>query len=161
MALKEGDKVKVEYTGTMDDGTVFDASEKHGKPLEFEIGKNLVIPGFEKAIAGMKKGEEKEIKLSAEEAYGAPKPELLKQMPRSQLPQDQEPKLGMMLIVSMQNGTQVPAKITDVTDKDVTIDLNHPLAGKNLNFKLKLVDISEGGNEEPAEEPKAEEEKKE
>lgn len=142
MALKKGDKVKVEYTGTLDDGSVFDSSEKHGKPLEFEIGAGMIIPGFEKAVMEMKKGEEKEIKLTSSEAYGDPNPDLVKKIPKEQLPKDKEPAPGMILIINLPNSQQVPARITEVSDKEVTIDLNHPLAGKNLNFKIKLVEIN-------------------
>ena len=142
MAIKKGDKVKVEYTGTFDDGTVFDSSEQHGKPLEFEIGTGQIIPGFENAIMGMKKNEEKEIKLKPEEAYGELNPELIRKIPREQLPPGQEPKEGMILIINLPTGQRVPAKITEVTDKEVTIDLNHPLAGKTLNFKVKVVGIT-------------------
>jgi FKBP-type peptidyl-prolyl cis-trans isomerase 2 len=142
MALKKGDKVKVEYTGKLDDGTVFDSSEKHGKPLEFEIGTGMIIPGFEKAVVEMKAGQEKEIKLKPEEGYGVPNPQLVKKIPREQLPKEQEPKEGMMLVLTLPNGHQVPSKIIKVDDKEVTLDLNHPLAGKNLNFKLKLVSVN-------------------
>ncbi|NQU98702.1 peptidylprolyl isomerase [Candidatus Woesearchaeota archaeon] len=142
MTIKKGDKVKVEYTGTFDDGTVFDASEKHGKPLEFEVGAKQVIKGFDDAVVGMKKGEEKEIKLASKEAYGDPNPMLVKKVPREQLPKDQDPKPGMMLVIGTPDGKQIPARITDVTDKEITVDINHPLAGKNLNFKLKIADIS-------------------
>jgi len=141
MTVKEGDKVKIEYEGKLDDGTVFDSSEKHGKPLEFQVGSKKVIPGFEKAIIGMKKGEEKEIKLEPAEAYGDQNPQLIKKIPRDKLPTDKEIKPGMMLSVGLPTGQQIPARITEVNDKEVTIDLNHPLAGKNLNFKIKLVDI--------------------
>ncbi|MFH0867852.1 MAG: peptidylprolyl isomerase [Candidatus Woesearchaeota archaeon] len=141
MPIKNGDKVKIEYTGTLDDGTVFDSSEKHGTPLEFEAGAKQVIKGFEDAIIGMEKGEEKEIKLAPEEAYGNPSDQLIKKVPRDKLPKEElEP--GMMLGVSLANGAQVPAKITEVTDTEVIIDLNHPLAGKALNFKIKVADIN-------------------
>ena len=143
MAVKKGDKVKVEYTGTFDDGTVFDASEKHGKPLEVEAGAGQVIKGFDNALIGMEKGEEKEIKLKPEEAYGEPNEKMIQKAPREQFPKDKEIKVGMMLAVGLPNGAQIPAKITEVTDKEVTIDLNHPLAGKTLNFKIKVVEISE------------------
>ena len=142
MAVKNGDKVKVEYEGKLDDGTVFDSSEKHGKPLELEIGTKKVIPGFENAIIGMKKGEEKEIKLEPKDAYGDPNPELVKKLPRDKLPPNPEPKPGMLLLMKTPDGKQFPAKIAEVTDTEVTIDLNHPLAGKNLNFKIKVVDIT-------------------
>lgn len=141
MAVKKGDKVKVEYTGSLDDGTVFDSSEKHGKPLEFEVGAGQVIKGFEDAIIGMEKGQEKDIKLKASEAYGEYNDQLKKKIPRAQLPKEPEPKEGMMLALGTPDGKQFPAKIVEVSDSEVTLDLNHPLAGKTLSFKLKLVEI--------------------
>lgn len=142
MAVKDGDKVKVEYTGTLDDGNVFDSSEHHGKPLEFEVGSGQVIKGFEEAIRGMKVGEEKEVKIASKDAYGDKNPQLVNKVPKEQLPKDQEIKAGMMLIVGLPTGQQIPATIVEVGDKEVTLDLNHPLAGKNLNFKLKLVEVN-------------------
>ena len=142
MEVKKGNKVKVDYTGTFDDGTVFDASDKHGQPLEFEAGSGQVIKGFDDAVMGMKEGEEKKIVIPAKEAYGEVKAELNKKVPRKQLPQDQEPKVGMILAVGLPNGQQFPAQITAVTKEDVTINLNHPLAGKVLKFKIKVVEIN-------------------
>ena len=142
MPVKEGDKIKVDYTGSFEDGTVFDASEKHGQPLEFEVGKHQVVPGFEKAVVGMVKDEEKEITLKPEEAYGEPNAELVKKIPRDNLPKEQEPEVGMMLMMQLPTGQQIPARIAEVGDKEVTIDLNHPLAGKTLKFKIKIVEIS-------------------
>jgi FKBP-type peptidyl-prolyl cis-trans isomerase 2 len=140
MPVKTGDKIKVEYTGTLEDGTVFDSSEKQGKPLEFEVGTKQVIKGFEDAIVGMEPGEEKEIKLEPKDAYGDPNSDLVKKVPRDKLPQeDLQP--GMMLVMKLPNGMQMPAKIIEVGDAEVTIDLNHPLSGKVLNFKLKVVEI--------------------
>ena len=142
MPVKDGDKVKVDYEGKLEDGTVFDSSEKQGKPLEFQVGGKQVIPGFEKAVIGMEKGEEKEITLQPADAYGDPNPELVKKIPRDQLPRDEEPKTGMLLTVNLPDGMQIPAKIMEVEDQEVTIDLNHPLAGKVLIFKVKVVDVS-------------------
>tara|TARA_Y100000310_G_scaffold285539_1_gene309083 strand:+ start:99 stop:530 length:432 start_codon:yes stop_codon:yes gene_type:complete len=142
MAVEKGNKVKVEYTGTFEDGTVFDSSEKHGQPLEFEAGSGKVIPGFDNAIVGMEEGEEKEVTIEPKDAYGEPNPELLKKIPRDQLPKEQEPGVGMMLMMSLPNGAQMPAKIAEVNDTEVTLDLNHPLAGKVLKFKLKVVSIA-------------------
>jgi|TARA_Y100000310_G_scaffold262381_1_gene272017 FKBP-type peptidyl-prolyl cis-trans isomerase 2 len=140
MAVKKGDKIKVNYTGTLDDGTVFDTSD--GKaPLEFEAGSGNVIKGFDEAVIGMEKGEEKNVKIEAKDAYGDYNPELKKKIPRDQLPQDQEPKPGMMLLVKAPNGQQFPVKIAEVTDKEITMDLNPPLAGKNLNFKIKVEEV--------------------
>jgi len=160
MPVEKGNRVKVEYTGTFDDGTVFDASEKHGKPLEFEAGGKQVIKGFDDALIGMEKGQEKQIKLAPKDAYGDPNPELVKKVPRDKLPEG-ELKPGMMLGVGLPTGQQVPAMITEVSDSEVTIDLNHPLAGKTLNFKIKVVDIAEGKEEETeseTEEDKSQEE---
>ena len=141
--IKKGNKVKIEYTGTFDDGIVFDASEKHGQPLEFEVGSGQVIKGFDDAVVGMKKGEEKKIAIPPAEAYGEVKAELNKKVPRKQLPQDQEPKVGMVLAVGLPNGQQFPARIVAVTTEDVTINLNHPLAGKTLHFKIKVAEVYE------------------
>ncbi len=141
MAIKKGDKVKIDYTGTLDNGTVFDTSV--GKqPIEFEVGTGMVIPGFENAVLGMKKGEEKEIKLQAKDAYGERNDQLLKKVPKEQLPKDPLPKVGMMVGLSSPQGQQIPAKIIEVTDKEITIDLNHPLSGKSLSFKIKVVEDS-------------------
>jgi FKBP-type peptidyl-prolyl cis-trans isomerase 2 len=144
MAVEKGNKVKVEYTGTLEDGTVFDSSEAHGKPLEFEVGSGMVIPGFEKAITGMELNEEKEVKLKPEEAYGDPNPQMVQKVPRDKIPEPPEgQKLepGIMIGVGMPNGHQIPAKITEVNDTEITLDLNHPLAGKVLNFKFKVIGI--------------------
>lgn len=141
MGVKEGDKVKVEYKGSLDDGTVFDSSEKHG-PLEFEVGKGQVIPGFEKAVLGMNKGEEKEVKIKAADAYGKPNPEAVQKIPKDNMPPGQEVKEGMLLVMNLPNGVKIPAKILKVEEKEVTVDFNHPLAGKDLNFKIKVVGIS-------------------
>ena len=140
MIVKKGDKIKVEYTGTLDDGTVFDTSE--GKqPLEFEAGSGKVINGFDKAVIGMKKDEERDIKIGVNDAYGEPNPALLKNIPKEQLPKDPEPKVGMMLALGTPDGKQFPARISEIGEKEVILDLNHPLAGKNLNFKIKIVEI--------------------
>ena len=139
MPVKKGDRVKVEYIGMFDDGTVFDSSE--GKsPLEFEAGSGQIIKGFDEAVIGMEKGEEKEFKIEPKDAYGERNPELVRKIPRDQLPT--EAQAGMLLMLRTPDGMQIPAEITEVTDEEVTIDLNHPLAGKNLNFKIKIVDIS-------------------
>jgi len=139
--VKQGDKIKVDYTGKLEDGTVFDTSE--GKqPLEFTVGEGRIIKGFDNAVVGMEKGEEKEIKIEPADAYGDPNPEMVKKLPRDKLPPEPEPKPGMTLALKTPDGKQFPARIIEVGDKEITIDLNHPLAGKILNFKIKIVDIS-------------------
>lgn len=148
MPVKKGDKIKIDYTGTLDDGTVFDSTqhEGHSHPLEFEVGTKQVIPGFEKAVTGMNKGEEKEFRLKPNEAYGDHNPELIKKVPKDKLPP--EVKEGMLLGITLPNGQQMPVKVTKVTDNEVTIDLNHPLVGKALNFKIKILEIIPGKKKE-------------
>lgn len=143
MPIKNGDKIKVEYTGTLEDGTTFDSSA--GKePLEFEVGSGQLIKGFDAAVVGMEKGEEKEIKLGPDEAYGQSNPQAIHKVPKDQMPpppDGQELKAGMMLGVKTPEGQQIPAKVAEVTDTEVTIDMNHPLAGKTLTFKIKVIEI--------------------
>ena len=143
MPIKEGYYVKVEYTGTFEDGTLFDSTEEQGCPLEFQIGANQVIEGFEKAIVEMELNEEKEITLKPEEAYGEYQDDMKRDIPKENMPAEGlEP--GMTLMATLPTGMQVPVTVTDITEEHVTIDLNHPLAGKVLNFKLKVVEIKEG-----------------
>lgn len=145
--IKKGDKVKVHYTGKLDDGTVFDSSEGR-TPLCFTIGNNEVIPGFENGLEGMKLKEKKNIKIKSEEAYGPVIKELVLELPRAKLPPQPEPQVGMQLIMKDPNGRQIPARIVKIEKDKVTLDLNHPLAGKNLNFDLEVVGINEPGEEE-------------
>jgi FKBP-type peptidyl-prolyl cis-trans isomerase 2 len=138
MPVKNGDTVKVEYEGCLDDGTVFDSSEKHGEPLEFdlefEVGAGQIIPGFENAIIGMESGEEKVFKLGPSDAYGDRNPQLVQKVPKDQVP----PGVcaGMMLVVALPNGLQMPVKVHEVSEEWVTIDMNHPLAGESLEKKF-------------------------
>lgn len=142
--VEQGSKVKVEYEGKLDDGTVFDSSKHgdHSHPLEFEVGAKQVIPGFESAIVGMELNEEKDVTLEPKDAYGDVNPEAFKKFPKDMLPPEQDPKPGMMLALQSPDGKQFPAKITEVGDKEITLDLNHPLAGKTLHFKVKVVEIN-------------------
>ena len=141
MPVKKGDKVKVDYVGSLDDGTIFDRSDAQGQPLEFEVGSGDVIKGFDDAVIGMNAGESKKIVIQPEQAYGANNPKMVQTVPRDKLPPG-DPKPGMVLMVSLPNGQQIPAKITTVAATTVTIDLNHPLAGKVLHFEITLKEIS-------------------
>ena len=137
--MQPGSKVKVHYTGTLSDGTVFDSSE--GKqPLEFTIGENQVIPGFENGIKEMKLNEEKTIKIEAKDAYGERDERMVVAVPRSKFP----PEIGAggHLLLKGPDGQRMPAKIREVNDNEVIIDMNHPLAGKELNFKIKIVGVN-------------------
>lgn len=138
--VKKGDTVKVHYTGTLDDGKMFDSSE--GKdPIEFKVGDGLVIKGFDKGVEGMKQGEEKEIHIECKDAYGEPNEELKKEVPKSSFPDNVELKIGMVLVVQGPNGQQMPVRVVDIKGDKVTVDFNHPLAGKDLNFKVKVEEI--------------------
>lgn len=142
--VKKGDKVTVEYEGKFESGEVFDSTSHgdHSHPLTFTAGQGEVVKGFDQAVIGMKKEEEKEITIKPEDAYGQHNPKLIQKLPREKLPKDQEPKPGLILMLRSQQGHQIPAKITGVDDKEITIDLNHPLAGKKLIFKIKVTDIN-------------------
>lgn len=141
-AVKKGDVVSLHYTGTLEDGSVFDTSKTRNEPLKFTAGSGQVIPGFDHAVMGMKKGEEKKFTLQPADAYGERKPDFTKIVPRKHLPQNHQPKPGMKLVMGGPDGRQIPATITQVTDENVTLDLNHPLAGEALTFDIKVVEIS-------------------
>ena len=137
---KVGDTVQVNYTGKLADGSVFDSSI--GKqPLEVVLGKGQVIPGFEKAILGMKVGDNKTVTISVNDAYGPSHPELIFEVPKENLPADAAPQVGQQLRGSKADGTTMVATITKISDKTVTLDGNIPLAGKDLTFEIGLVKI--------------------
>lgn len=141
MKAKKGDHVKVHYTGTLDNGEIFDSSDGR-EPLEFELGAGHVIKGFDMGVEGMGVDEERNIVIGAKDAYGERDDTLQSDIPREGLPKDQEPKEGMQVMVTLPSGHQQPAVIAKVTEEHITLDLNHPLAGKNLTFKVKLVGIN-------------------
>ena len=141
--VRSGSKISVDYEGRLETGEVFDSSTHgdHSHPLEFEAGSNQVIPGFDNAVIGMKVGESKEFTISPDEAYGDINPALTKDVPRAALPKEQEPEVGMTLMVGTPQG-QFPVRISKVSKDTVTIDMNHPLAGKTLIFKIKVLKIN-------------------
>lgn len=141
LAVKNGDKVRVEYTGKLDDGSIFDTSENHGQPLEFEVGSGHVIKGFDSAVLGMNVGDEKEFRILPAEAYGQHDPTLVQKVAREIFPQDAELVPGLVFEAGLPTGQRVPAMIAAVDDGTVTVDLNHPLAGKTLSFKIKIREI--------------------
>lgn len=138
---KKGDTVKVHYTGKLDDGTVFDSSEGR-EPLEFTLGEQQVIPGFEEAVEGMKVGDSKTTTIPSDQAYGPYNDEMVLQVDRSRLPAGAAPQVGDEMQVRTPDGTVIPVVIVDVAENAVTIDANHPLAGQNLTFDLDLVEIT-------------------
>lgn len=137
---KEGDKVKVHFKGSFKDGKVFDSSD--GKdPLEFTIGEKMVVRGFENAVVGMTAGEKKKISIQPKEAYGEYREDLVETVDRSEIPDDITPEVGMMLQVSPKPGKPTAVTVKELNEKTLTLDGNHPLAGKELTFELDLVSI--------------------
>lgn len=136
-----GQKVKVHYTGTLEDGTQFDSSAGRD-PLEFTLGEGQVIPGFEQALFEMSVGETKTVNIPADEAYGAHQPELVQQVERGQIPPDIELSIGVQLQAQGPEGQAIRLVVTELDDSNVTLDGNHPLAGKALTFELELVEIA-------------------
>ncbi|MCZ7546984.1 MAG: peptidylprolyl isomerase [Anaerolineae bacterium] len=137
---KQDDRVKVHYTGRLDDGTVFDSSLKRD-PLEFTIGAGDIIPGFEAAVVGMNPGDTKTITIPADEAYGAYDEELLLAVPREQFPADFDLEIDQQLQVRQRGGDVIVVTVHAITDTSVTLDANHPLAGENLTFDIELIEI--------------------
>jgi FKBP-type peptidyl-prolyl cis-trans isomerase 2 len=133
-------KVKVHYTGRLEDGTIFDTSMAEGRePLEVELGLGQLIKGFEDGLIEMSEGEKKTIEISVEDAYGEPKPEFINEVPKTNVPE------GIQVGESLQgNGPQGPVnvQVVAVNDETVTLDANHPLAGKNLIFDLEVIEIN-------------------
>jgi peptidylprolyl isomerase len=140
---KSGDTVKIHYTGTLDDGTQFDSSAGRD-PLEFQLGGGQVIPGFDSAVTGMAVGESKSVRIEPDEAYGPRHEQLVQQVPRSALPDDLEPQVGMGLQSQSPEGQVMMLTVTEVEDDNITVDANHPLAGQVLNFDIELVSIGGG-----------------
>ena len=137
---KKGDIVRVHYTGKLADGTVFDSSMER-EPLEVCIGQGMVVPGFDKALIGMNKGDTKTVKIPPEEAYGNYVEGLNLVIKKEHLPPDIEPQVGMMLHGRADDGENIDATITKVRGDFITLDANHPFAGKTLTFEIQLVDI--------------------
>ncbi len=139
---KSGDTVIIEYIGRLDDNTVFDTSASRG-PVQLTIGEGRAIPAFEKAIVGMEPGDCKTFKVPAEEAYGVHHEELVQTVSRTVLPADLEPEVGQRLRATRLDGRAISVVVTDISEQSITIDANHPLAGKDLIFDVELMTIVE------------------
>lgn len=139
MAIKEGDTVRVHYTGTFSDGEVFDSSRER-EPLEFVLGDGSLIPGFETALAGRNVGDRFTVTIPADDAYGEHLDELLMEVPLSEVPEDIKPEVGMMLQIATDDG-EMEVQIVEVNDKAVVLDANHPLAGEDLTFDIEVIDV--------------------
>ena len=161
---KIGDRVRVHYTGSLDDGSIFDSSEDGGDacaedtgnscadhecgcggrvsgPMEFVIGQGNLIPKFEEVVVGLEPGQSVKVRILADDAYGQRSDNLVAVIQRSELPADVNPHVGDQMEVIMEDGTPMPVMVTEATDTSVTLDANHPLAGLDLNFEIRLVEI--------------------
>lgn len=161
---KKGDRVKVHYVGTLEDGSVFDASEDSASgcadscggeaasdacgcgsqasgPLEFVIGEGRLLPKFEEAVIGLEPGQSVKVKIAATDAYGERADEMVAAINRSEIPEGMDPKEGDHMEVVLEDGTPLPVLVIETSETSITLDANHPLAGKDLTFDIKLVEI--------------------
>lgn len=134
-------KCKVHYLGTFNDGSKFDSSYDRGEPLEFVCGAGMMIKGFDAAVENMEVGEIKEIHLMPEEAYGMPDPRQIITVPLTDMPGAENLKAGEQVVLADSMGRQFPVKVVEVTADSITFDANHEMAGKELNFKIELVEV--------------------
>lgn len=139
--VKSGDTVSIHYTGTLEDGTEFDSSAGRD-PLEFTVGTGQVIEGFDKAVEGMQVGDKKTVDIEPEQAYGPRQDQMIQEVPKSALPPNIQPEVGMGLQAKNQEGQNIRLTVTDVGEETITVDANHPLAGKALRFEIELMNIA-------------------
>lgn len=139
---KTGDTVTVHYTGRLKDGTVFDTSRERGEPLEFTLGQGEMIQGFEKAVLGMGLDESRTVDIPPQEGYGPYREEMTALIDREELPPDLEPRPGQRLEVQHESGSRMLVTVTEVTEKAIRLDANHPLAGQTLTFDIELISIA-------------------
>ncbi|PLW83636.1 peptidylprolyl isomerase [Kineobactrum sediminis] len=137
---KAGDTVRIHYTGTLQDESVFDSSEGRD-PLEFQLGAGQIIPGLDQAIEGMAPGEKKTVTIPAAEAYGDYQEEARQTIPREQIPAEIELEEGVMLQMQTPDGSAVPVQVAEIAEETVILDANHPLAGKDLKFEVEVVSV--------------------
>lgn len=147
--VENGVFVSIDYTGTLDNGEVFDSSEGR-QPLEVQMGNGNVIPGFESALMGMSLNETKTFTLTPQDAYGERDPERVYNFPIADVPEGMTPEVGQTLMLSSPQGQQIPARVESIDDDKVVFDLNHPLAGKSLTFDIKVVGISQTPTQQQA-----------
>ncbi|WP_035336918.1 peptidylprolyl isomerase [Dokdonia sp. PRO95] len=139
--VKGSDVVKVHYTGKLADGQVFDSSLQR-EPLQVELGKGQLIPGFENALIDMVVNEKKTVTITKEEAYGDVQQELFQKVPKTQLPEEIKPEVGVILVASRPDGSEQQLRVSEVNEDHIIVDANHPLAGQTLEFELELLEIA-------------------
>ena len=137
----EGKKVRAHYVGTLDNGEKFDSSYDRGEPLEFTCMAGQMIAGFDKAVVDMAVGEKKKVRLEPAEAYGEAKPELIQEVPLVQVPNGDQLPVGETIYMYGPDGQPMPVQVVKIEDGVVTFDMNHPMAGKALNFEIELVEV--------------------
>lgn len=140
---ENGDKVKVHYTGTLEDGSVFDSSLKR-EPLAFTVGAGQMIKGFNDAVEGMGKGDTKTFKIPSADAYGEKNDTLVLTVPKDQFPPNVTPEVGLPMSIRQQDGSMMEVVITALGEENITLDANHPLAGKDLTFEIEIMDVVSG-----------------
>lgn len=139
--VKPGDTVSIHYTGTLKDGTTFDSSEGRA-PLEFEVGSGQIIPGLDVALPGMRVGDKKTVEIDCQDAYGPRDPDMRQAVPREGIPAEIPLDVGTQLQMQTPSGQAVPVVVVDVSETEVTLDANHPLAGQDLTFEIELMSIA-------------------
>ena len=139
--VEDGSKVSLHYRGTFEDGTEFDSSHSRGEPITCEVGSGNLISGFENALSGMKEGETKKVTLGPEDAYGDINPDAVQEVPRTAFPDDFVLKEGATVYGTNSVGQEMMAKINSFTDDTATLDFNHPMAGKTLNFEISVLEV--------------------
>lgn len=140
-AVTVGDQVRVNYVGRFENGSIFDSSEGH-EPLEFTVGAEQVIAGFDRVVIGMKAGESCKVVIAPEDGYGAHVPEMVAEVERHQIPDHEKLILGSMLEVSMEDGQTLEVQVVELSDDIVLLDGNHPLAGKELHFEIEILEFT-------------------
>lgn len=138
--VKRGDTVKVHYTGKLDDGAIFDTTDDRD-PIQFTIGDGNIIAGFEQAVVGMHPGESKTVKVSADRAFGPHHQELVIEVDKKEIVDEVDPEIGQRLQVNQPDGQKFLVTVTEISESRITLDANHPLAGKDLTFEIQLLEV--------------------
>jgi FKBP-type peptidyl-prolyl cis-trans isomerase 2 len=138
---KSGQKVRVHYRGTLDDGSIFDSSYERGEPIEFVVGVGQMIPGFDAAVLEMEPGDRKTVHIPAAEAYGERQDEAIQTIPTDYIPNAENLPVGNYIYMPLEDGQMARCKVVKVENGEATFDLNHELAGKNLTFEIELVQV--------------------
>lgn len=138
--VQEGDEIRVHYTGKLEDGTVFDSS-RNREPLQFKVGSGMMIKGFDEAVRGMEIGESKTAEIPSNEGYGERNDQMMVKVTKDKFPENINPEVGQQLSMQGGQGQPIPVVVTDIEGEEVTLDANHPLAGKDLVFEIELVEF--------------------